>query len=56
VENTDHVQASIRAPLEPRVIRSVIASLSVALLATACDDYDDDTDYDPVEPTPPAAT
>jgi len=46
-----------RASRHERVMRSVFASLTAALVITACDDaYDDDNDYDPVEPTPPAAT
>jgi len=46
-----------RASRHERVMRSVFASLTAALVITACDDaYDDDNDYDPVEPTLPAAT
>ena len=46
-----------RASREPRVIRSGLTLLSAVFLAAACsDDYDDGSDYTPVEPTPPAAT
>ena len=41
---------------EQRVIRTLVVSLSVMLLAAACDDYDDDDGYNPVEPSPPVAT
>jgi hypothetical protein len=44
-----------RIAREQRAIRTILVSLSIVLLAAACDDYDDD-DYNPVEPAPPAAT
>jgi len=45
-----------RVAREQRAIRSLLVSLTVVLLAAACDGYGDDDDYNPVEPLPPVAT
>ena len=43
-----------RLARDPRVIRTLVLSLSIVILAAACDDYGDDDDYNPTEPLPVA--
>src|SRR5688572_6748990 len=45
-----------RAAREQRAIRPLLVTLTVVLLAAACDDYEDGDDYNPVEPLPPVAS
>jgi hypothetical protein len=44
-----------RIAREQRAIRSMLLALSAVLLVSACD-YNNDDDYNPTEPVPPAAT
>ena len=43
-----------RLARDPRVIRTLVLSLSIVIFAAACDDYGDDDDYNPTEPLPVA--